>query len=53
MVFVQGFGCDQGMLRYVAPAFDASRRVVLFDHVVAGASNLGTYDPSLKLGDMW
>jgi sigma-B regulation protein RsbQ len=46
MVFAHGFGCDQGMWRYVAPAFEASHRVVLFDHVGAGASDLSAYDPS-------
>jgi sigma-B regulation protein RsbQ len=45
MVFAHGFGCDQGMWRYVAPAFEQSHRVVLFDHVGAGGSDLGAYDP--------
>ena len=46
MVFAHGFGCDQGMWRYVAPAFEASHRVVLFDHVGAGRSDLAAYDPT-------
>ena len=45
MVFAHGFGCDQGMWRYVAPAFEATHRVVLFDHVGAGRSDLSAYDP--------
>jgi sigma-B regulation protein RsbQ len=45
MVFAHGFGCDQSMWRYVAPAFEATHRVVLFDHVGAGGSDLGAYDP--------
>ena len=45
MVFAHGFGCDQNMWRFVAPAFEADHRVVLFDHVGAGASDLGAYDP--------
>ncbi|MDA0168549.1 alpha/beta hydrolase [Solirubrobacter taibaiensis] len=44
MVFAHGFGCDQNMWRFVAPAFEADYRVVLFDHVGAGASDLDAYD---------
>ena len=44
MVFAHGFGCDQGMWRYVAPAFEQTHRVVLFDHVGAGKSDLSAYD---------
>ena len=29
MVFAHGFGCDQNMWRYVAPAFEATNQVVL------------------------
>lgn len=45
MMFAHGFGCDQNMWRYVAPAFEADYRVVLFDHVGAGRSDLSAYDP--------
>jgi sigma-B regulation protein RsbQ len=45
MVFAHGFGCDQHMWRFVAPAFENDYRVVLFDHVGAGASDLSAYDP--------
>ena len=44
MVFAHGFGCDQNMWRYVWPAFEADHRVVLFDHVGAGRSDLSAYD---------
>jgi sigma-B regulation protein RsbQ len=44
MVFAHGFGCDQHMWRHVAPAFEDRFRVVLFDHVGAGASDLSAYD---------
>jgi sigma-B regulation protein RsbQ len=44
MVFAHGFGCDQGMWRHVAPAFEDDHRVVLFDHVGAGGSDLAAYD---------
>jgi sigma-B regulation protein RsbQ len=45
LIFAHGFGCDQNMWRYVAPAFAAEHRVVLFDHVGAGESDLSAYDP--------
>jgi sigma-B regulation protein RsbQ len=45
MVFAHGFGCDQNMWRFVAPAFEATHRVVLFDHVGAGGSDSTAYRP--------
>ena len=45
MLFAHGFGCDQNMWRFVVPAFEADHRVILFDHVGAGASDLSAYDP--------
>lgn len=45
MVFAHGFGCDQSMWRFVAPAFEDGYQVVLFDHVGAGRSDLAAYDP--------
>jgi len=45
MIFAHGFGCDQAMWRFVAPAFEDEYKVVLFDHVGAGASDLSAYDP--------
>jgi sigma-B regulation protein RsbQ len=45
MVFAHGFGCDQAMWRFVAPDFEVDHRVVLFDHVGAGGSDLSAYDP--------
>jgi sigma-B regulation protein RsbQ len=46
MVFAHGFGCDLNMWRFVAPAFEDRFKVVLFDHVGAGRSDLGAYDPT-------
>ena len=43
IVFAHGFGCDQNMWRLVNPAFEADYRVVLFDHVGAGRSDLAAY----------
>ena len=45
VVFAHGFGCDQAMWRLVAPSFERTHRVVLFDHVGAGGSDLRAYDP--------
>ena len=42
-VFSHGFGCDQTMWRHVARAFISKGRVVLFDHVGAGRSDLSAY----------
>ena len=44
MVFAHGFGCDQEMWRLVVPDFEVDHRVVLFDHVGCGASDLSAYD---------
>ncbi len=44
MMFAHGFGCDQNMWRYVWPAFADRHRVVLFDHVGSGGSDLERYD---------
>lgn len=44
IVFAHGYGCDQGMWRHVAPAFAATHKVVLFDHVGSGRSDLAAYD---------
>ncbi|HEX2104628.1 MAG TPA: alpha/beta hydrolase [Solirubrobacteraceae bacterium] len=46
MMFAHGFGCDQNMWRHVAPAFADAYRIVLFDHVGAGGSDLGAYEPA-------
>jgi sigma-B regulation protein RsbQ len=44
MIFAHGFGCDQNMWRFVAPAFEGSFQTILFDHVGAGGSDLSAYD---------
>ena len=45
MLFVHGFGCDQNMWRFVTPAFEDDYRIVLFDYVGSGKSDLTAYDP--------
>jgi sigma-B regulation protein RsbQ len=46
IVFAHGFGCDQNMWRFMVPAFERDFRVVVFDHVGAGGSDLSAYDPA-------
>jgi sigma-B regulation protein RsbQ len=51
MLFAHGYGCDQNMWRYVAPAFEDRFQTVLFDHVGAGKSDISAYDPD-KYGSL-
>ena len=44
MIFAHGFGCDQNMWRFITPAFEAAYRIVTFDHVGAGQSDLRAYN---------
>ncbi|MDI4649007.1 alpha/beta fold hydrolase [Cohnella hashimotonis] len=44
IVFAHGFGCDQDMWRYIVPGFETDYRVVLFDHVGSGRSQIQYYD---------
>jgi sigma-B regulation protein RsbQ len=43
MLLAHGFGCDQNMWRFLAPAFEADYQVVAFDYVGAGKSDLNAY----------
>jgi sigma-B regulation protein RsbQ len=45
MMFAHGFGCDQNMWRYITPAFENDYRIILFDYVGAGKSDLTAYYP--------
>ncbi|MEP7066448.1 MAG: alpha/beta hydrolase [Gemmatimonadota bacterium] len=44
MLFAHGFGCDQNMWRFLTPAFANEYRIVLFDYVGSGKSDLSAYD---------
>jgi sigma-B regulation protein RsbQ len=44
IMFAHGFGCDQNMWRLVTPAFENEYRIVLFDYVGSGKSDLAAYD---------
>lgn len=43
MLLAHGYGCDQAMWRFLSAAFQDEYRVVLFDHVGAGGSDLSQY----------
>jgi len=43
MMFAHGFGCDQNMWRFVAPAFASTHRLVLFDYVGCGHSDMTAF----------
>ncbi|MEU6476738.1 alpha/beta hydrolase [Streptomyces sp. NPDC047017] len=45
IVLAHGFGCDQNMWRLLVPALTARYRVVLFDYVGSGRSDLSAWDP--------
>jgi sigma-B regulation protein RsbQ len=44
VVLAHGFGCDQNMWRLVTPALAERYRVVLFDYVGSGGSDLSAWD---------
>ena len=44
LVFAHGFGCDPQVWRFVAPAFESSHRVVLFDHAGCGHAQAEAWD---------
>ena len=46
MLFAHGFGCDQNMWRFVAPAFADDYKVITFDYVGSGKSDRKAYDPA-------
>jgi sigma-B regulation protein RsbQ len=43
MVFAHGFGCDQNMWRFITSAFEDDYKIVLYDQVGAGKSDLTAY----------
>ncbi|MEO6550694.1 MAG: alpha/beta hydrolase [Ferruginibacter sp.] len=45
MMFAHGFGCDQNMWRFITPAFEADYKLLLFDYVGAGNSDINAYNP--------
>ncbi|MER6116371.1 alpha/beta hydrolase [Streptomyces sp. NPDC001743] len=45
VMLAHGFGCDQNLWRLTVPALEEHFRVVLFDHVGSGRSDLSAWDP--------
>ncbi len=43
LILAHGFGCDQNMWRFLTPLLDADFRIVLFDYVGCGKSDLSAY----------
>jgi sigma-B regulation protein RsbQ len=44
IVFANGFGCSQEVWRSVVPHFEADYRVIRYDHVGTGGSDISAYD---------
>jgi len=44
LLFAHGFGCGQGAWRYVIPQFEERYKVIAFDHVGSGGSDVTAYD---------
>lgn len=44
MLFIHGYGCDQNMWRHITPTFSDDYRIVQFDLVGSGKSDLSAYD---------
>lgn len=45
LMFAHGFGCDQNMWKFVYPAFIEKYKIIVFDHVGAGNSDLSAFEP--------
>lgn len=45
LLFAHGFGCGQNMWRFVTPSFQEDYKIILFDYVGAGKSDLNAYKP--------
>lgn len=44
MMLAHGYGCDQNMWRKLTPAFEQNYRIILYDLVGSGRSDLSAYD---------
>lgn len=44
LLFVHGYGCDQNTWRHIAPQFEATHSVILYDLMGSGRSRLQDYD---------
>lgn len=44
LMLAHGFGCDQNMWRFITPSLEKKFKIVLFDYVGSGSSDLSQYD---------
>lgn len=44
IICAHGFGCEQSMWQYISPSFTEKYKLILFDYVGAGASDITAYD---------
>src|SRR5829696_4325246 len=44
LLFAHGFGCDQNMWRFITPAFEDDYKIILFDYVGSGRSDIAAYN---------
>ncbi|GAB3007900.1 alpha/beta hydrolase [Amycolatopsis acidiphila] len=52
LLLAHGFGCDQNLWRLAVPELARDHRVVLFDHVGSGRSDLSAWDPR-RYASLW
>ncbi len=45
IMLAHGFGCDQGVWKYLLPELQGDYRIVLFDYVGSGRSRSSSFDP--------
>ncbi|WP_299825739.1 alpha/beta hydrolase [uncultured Pontibacter sp.] len=45
IIFAHGFGCSQNVWRHLVSAYQSKFKLILFDFVGAGQSDLNAYDP--------
>lgn len=43
LLFAHGLGCDQNVWRYIIPALEDDHKIVLFDYIGSGKSDLSRY----------
>ena len=43
LIFAHGFGCDQNMWRFITPVFMDKYKIILFDYVGSGNSDINAY----------
>lgn len=44
LMLAHGFGCDQNMWRFITPSLEKKFKIILFDYVGSGNSDLSQYD---------